>query len=188
MNIELKQKKERRHYIIRQLFYIFLMSFSYVFVSVMSTGSALPLLLIPCAVCYAVREDFFNSALYGCVCGLLLDSASGTLVGFNAVLLMWGSLMISLLFHYYLRRNILNFLWLHLVLTLICSFLHYLFFYMIWSYDLSGRVLKEIFIPELIYTNISGIFLYWLTGIIKNRFGTITEHYIEERSDNIVRE
>ncbi len=188
MNIELKEKKEQRNYIIRQLFCFFLMSFSYVFMTVINTGAPLPLLLIPCAVCYSVREDFFNSALYGCICGLLLDSASDTLVGFYAILLMWGSLMISLLFHYYLRRNFLNFLWLQLALTVICSALHYLFFYLIWSYDLSGRVFREIFLPELIYTNISGMLMYPVTGYIKRHFGTVTEHYIEERSDNIVRE
>lgn len=188
MNIELKQKKERRHTIIRQIFYIFLMAFSYVFVSVISTGSALPLLLVPCAVCYAVREEPFNSAFYGCVCGLLLDSAADTLVGFNAIILMWASLFISLLFHYYLRRNILNFLWIHPVVTVVRSLLHYLFFYYIWEYDLSGLVFRKIFIPEMIYTSVSGLVLYWLTGVIKNRFGTITEHYIEEKSEDIVRE
>ena len=117
MNIELKKKKEQRNYIIRQLIQVLLMSFSYVFISTVNTGSPLPVLLIPCAVCYAVRESPFNSALFGCVCGLLLDSASGTLTGFNAIILMWASLFISLLFHYVLRRHILNFLWLDLCVS-----------------------------------------------------------------------
>lgn len=188
MNIELKQKKEQRNGIIRQLILILLMSFSYVFVSTINTGAPLPLLLIPCAVCYATREAPFNSALFGCVCGLLLDSAEGTLTGFNAIILMWSSLFISLLFHYVLRRNILNFLWLDLVVTVVQSLLHYLFFYSIWRYDPSGAVFREIFIPEAIYTNISGVVLYWFTGAVTRTFGTVTEHYIEEKSEDIVRE
>lgn len=188
MNIELKKKKEQRNYIIRQLIQVLLMSFSYVFISTVNTGSPLPVLLIPCTVCYAVRESPFNSALFGCVCGLLLDSASGTLTGFNAIILMWASLFISLLFHYVLRRHILNFLWLDLCVIVIQSLLHYLFFYRIWRYDPSGAVFRSIFIPEAIYTNISGVIFYWLTGLITRGFGTVTEHYIEEKSDDIVRE
>ena len=47
---------------------------------------------------------------------------------------------------------------------------------------------RSIFIPEAIYTNISGVIFYWLTGLITRGFGTVTEHYIEEKSDDIVRE
>ena len=188
MNIELKKKKERRNYIIRHTLFILLMAFCYVFVSSVNTGGTLPLLLIPCAVCYAVREAPFDSVLYGCVCGLFLDSASGTLTGFNALILMWSCLMISLLFHYVLRRHILNFLWLDLAFIVIQSMLHYLFFYCLWEFDPSGLVFRKIFIPEMIWTNIWGVVLYWLMGIITRGFGTVTEHYIEEKSEDIVRE
>lgn len=188
MNIELKEKKERTNYIVRQTLYVLIMAFSYVLISTVKSGAPLPVLLIPCAVCYAVREEPFDSVLFGCVCGLLLDSASGTLTGFNAIILMWSSLMISLLFHYILRRHILNFLWLDMTVILMQSLLHYLFFYYIWEYDLSGKVFAEIFFPELIYTNISGAVLYWLTGLTAKGFGTVTEHYIEEKSEDIVRE
>lgn len=61
-------------------------------------------------------------------------------------------------------------------------------FYRIWRYDPSGAVFRSIFIPEAIYTNISGVIFYWLTGLITRGFGTVTEHYIEEKSDDIVRE
>ncbi|MBQ5332567.1 MAG: hypothetical protein J6K92_04835 [Oscillospiraceae bacterium] len=188
MNIELKKKKERRNYVIRQMLLVLLMAFSYVFISSVNAAGALPVLLIPCAVCYAGREAPFDSVLYGCVCGLLLDSASGTLTGFNAIILMWTSLMISLLFHYILRRHILNFLWLDFAVIFIQSMLHYLFFYFLWEYDLSGMVFRQIFIPEMIWTNIFGIVLYLLTGVISKGFGTVTEHYIEEKSEDIVRE
>ena len=173
---------------IRQLLLFLLMAFSYVFISSVNASGALPVLLIPCAVCYAGRESPFDSVLYGCVCGLLLDSASGTLTGFNAIILMWSSLMISLLFHYFLRRHILNFLWLDFAVIFIQSMLHYLFFYYLWEFDLSGMVFRRIFIPEMIWTNIFGIVLYLLTGVISKGFGTVTEHYIEEKSEDIVRE
>lgn len=188
MNIELKKKKERRNCVIRQLIYILLMILSYILISTLQTGASLPLLLIPLAICYASRESPFNSALFGCACGLLLDSAMGKLMGFNAIIIMWASVFTALLFHYILRRHIVNFLLLDLAASAVESLLNYLFFYWIWSYDKSGLVLGRVFIPELIYTNLSGVILYWLTGIIARCFGTVTEHYIEERSDDIVRE
>ncbi len=188
MNIELKKKKERRNSVIRRIFYILLMIFCYIFVCAIKTGAALPLLLIPCAVCYAVREEPVDSAVFGCVCGLLLDSAQDTLMGFNAIVIMWACLMVSLFFHCFLRRHILNFLWLDLSVIFIQSALHYLFFYWIWGYDTSGLVFRSIFIPEAIYTNIAGVALFWFTGVISDRFGRVTEHYIEEKSEDIVRE
>lgn len=188
MNIELKKKKERQRGIIRQILYILLMIFSYVFVSSVKAGAELPLMLIPCAVCYAVREGPMASAVYGSVCGLLLDSASGTLTGFNAIILMWSSLMISLMFHYYLRRNILNFMWLYFITVFIQSALHYLFFVWIWGYDPTGEVMTGVYIPEAIFTNAAGIILFWFTGVFTKRFGRVTEHYIEEKSGDIVRE
>lgn len=188
MNIELKKKRERRNNIIRPLFYVFLMAFSYVLMSTVSTGAPLPLMLIPCAVCYAVREEPFNSAFFGCICGLFLDSATDTLIGFNAIVLMWTCLFVSLFFHYFLRRHILNFLWLDFAVILIQLFLHYLFFYWIWGYDKSGAVFTRILLPAAFYTNLSGVVIFWLTGVITRHFGTVTEHYIEEKSDDIVRE
>lgn len=151
MNIELKKKKERRNCIIRQTLLCLLMAFCYVFISSVNTVGTLPVLLIPCAVCYAVRESPFDSVLYGCVCGLLLDSASGTLTGFNALILMWNCLMISLLFHYVLRRHILNFLWLDFSVILIQSVLHYLF-----STDCGNLTIREWFSDTYSFPNLSG--------------------------------
>ncbi|MCM1578238.1 MAG: hypothetical protein NC078_05500 [Ruminococcus sp.] len=188
MNIELKKKKERANGFIRQGLYFLLAAICYVFISTVNTGTPLPLLPLCCGVCYAVREEPMNSALYGCVCGLLLDAAQDVLVGFNAIVLMWCCLFISLLFHCFLRRHIVNFLLLDLGVIMLRGLLHYLFFYGIWDYDLTGAVFTKIFLPEMVYTLIGGAVIFWLTGILADRFGTVTEHYIEEKSEDIVRE
>ncbi|MGN0665578.1 MAG: hypothetical protein ACI4KF_03525 [Huintestinicola sp.] len=188
MNIELKKKKERRNAVVRWLFYYLIMAFSYIFISTVHTGLPLPLLLIPAAVCVSMREQPFDSGLYGCICGLLLDSAQGTLVGFNAIILMWCCVMVSLLFGYLLRQHFLNFLILDLAVTAVQSGLHYLFFYMLWQYDQSGGIYSRIFLPEFIFTNLAGVLMFIVTGMLARAFGTVTEHYIEEKSENIVRE
>lgn len=188
MNIELKKKKERSNAVIRRVLNILIALFSYVFISTISTGAEVPLLLIPCAVCYAVREEPLESAVYGAFCGLLLDSAAGTIPGFNAIILLWSCLMVSLLFHAILRRHILNFLWLDFAVIALQSALHYLFFYWLWEFDSDGLIMGKVFIPEAIYTNIAGVILFIITGFIANRFGRVTEHYIEEKNGDIVRE
>ena len=64
---------------------------------------------------------------------------------------------------------------------------HYILYFFIWGYDTQGLILFRIFLPEFIYTNIAGIFMYFLTGPILRRFGSVNEHYIEEKSADIVR-
>jgi hypothetical protein len=43
-------------------------------------------------------------------------------------------------------------------------------------------------LPTLIFTNISTIAFYYLIKITATKFGIIKEHFIEEKSDAIVRE
>ena len=188
MNIERKEKKERLHRFVRTLLYIFLMVFSYIFMLTVRTGTALPILLIPCAMCYAMREQPLSSAVYALFCGLMLDSAFNMLPGLNAVILMWSALLASLLVNNLIRRSIINFIWMDLTAIAIQGSLHYTLDFFLWGDDPKGLILLRIFLPELIYTNIAGIVMYVLTGIISRRFGAVNEHYIEEKSPDIVRE
>ena len=188
MNIELKARKERYHFVIRILLFAFLMVFSYILMLTVSNSTPLPCMLIPCAVCFAMREQPMASAVYGMICGLLLDSAYTMLPGLSAVILMWTALMASLLVNNLLRKNVFNFMWIDAAACFIHGGLHYILYYYVWGYDSDGLILLHIFVPEFLVSNAAGIVLYILTGVITRRFGAINEHYIEERSDDIVRE
>lgn len=197
MNMDRKKKKEKRNEIIRWIIYYLIAGIGYIF---MSTGKVIsvsdmgrlpmPLVLIPIAAAAAVYESAspFYSALFGCVCGLLTDSASGTLVSFNGIIIGFCSMIISLVFLFYMRRRILNFILLCFGASLIQSSLHYIFFYLLWGYDPDSGILTGIFIPEFIFTNISGIFIYLLFKLIDRFFGAVREHYIEDSSEAITRE
>ena len=188
MNIERKEKKERLHKVVRTLFYIFLMVFSYIFILTVNTGAALPVLLIPCAMCYAMREQPLRSAVFALFCGLMLDSAFNMLPGLNAVILMWSALLASLMVNNIIRSNLLNFIWMNAAAIALQELFHYILYYFIWGYDPQGLILFRIFLPEFIYTNVAGLFMYFLTGPILRRFGSVNEHYIEEKSADIVRD
>ena len=188
MNIELKVRKERRYFVIRVLFYVFLMMFSYILMLTVHTGLPLPCMLIPCAMCFAMREQPLSSAVFAMVCGLFLDSAYNMLPGLSAVIMMWTALMASLLVNNLLRRNLINFIWMDAVACAVHGGLHYVLYYFIWGYDPKGQIFLLVFIPEFLISNAAGILLYLLTGIITRRFGTVNEHYIEEKNGDIVRE
>lgn len=186
MNIELKEKKERVHAVIRVLLYVFLMVFSYIFMVTVRTGYPLPILIVPCALCFSFREKPFGSAVFGMVCGLFTDNACNMLPGINAFLLMWLCLLSSLFVNNLLRRSFFNFLLFDAIITAAAGGLKYLIYYLVPGSDPGGSIFARIFIPEYIYTNISGVVLFAVTAVIAKYLGNVSEHYIEERSGSIV--
>lgn len=182
MNIELKMRRERRNLIIRRILYFVIAFFAFIILSTVRTELPSPLILIPIAICTAVFENGspIYCSFFGAFCGLLLDFAGDTLVSFNGIILAVCSMFTSLLFLFYLHRQPLNFFLLDCLAILIQGLLHYLFFFLLWGYDESGGIFKEVFIPEFIATGISGIFIYILYKIISKFLGEVTDHYIED--------
>ena len=189
MNIDIKKKREKRNTIIRRILYFVIAAFFYVLMTSVKFTAAVPLLLIPAAISTAIYESSSPSysALLGCVCGLLLDRASGTIISFNGIILGFCSMMTSLLFLFYLRKKLLNFMMLDIAAIALQEMLHYLFFYLLWGYDSGGLIFSEIFIPEFITTNIFGIAVYALYYLVNRFLGNVREHYIEETSEDIKR-
>lgn len=184
MTMDRKMRTEKRNLIIRRILYFFLAAVSFVIISTVKTTLPLPLLLIDLGVCTAAFE--FDSpmycSVYGCFCGLLLDIAEDTLFCFNGIILTFCCLMVSLIFYCYLHRKLLNFILLNFTVILVQGALHYLFYYLLWGYDRNKEILTEIFIPELIATNIFGIVVFGLYKLIGHFLGAVREHYIEEQT------
>lgn len=188
MNNQVKRKREKWNKIIRWCLYFLVISIAYVFMSVTNSRIPDPILLIPIALCISMRETPFLSALTGCVCGLMTDSAMGTIVGFHGILLMWFCVLTSLLFIFIMRQHILNIILITTASTVILALLNYLFSYAIWGYDSNGKIFLEIFLPSILFTVISTAVIYYIIKFIAAKFGAINENFIEEKSDSIVRE
>ncbi len=186
MNIELKEKKEHIHAVVRIVLYVFLMIFSYIFMVTVNTGYPLPMLLVPCAICFSFREEPFSSAVFGMVCGLFTDNACNMLPGLNAFVMMWLCLLVSLFVNNLLRRSFFNFLLFDAIVTAVIGGLRYLVCYLLPGLDPSGSMFSRIFIPEFIHTNIAGVVLFGVTAVISKYLGNVSEHYIEEKSGSIV--
>lgn len=188
MNIDLKRKKEKRNIAVRWVLYYVMMAVEYVLMTTLKTDIPEPLLILATAMCISVFEDPFDAAVLGCTAGLLLDSAEGTLIGMNAIIIMWCCLMSSLLFYFVMRRHIVNVLMLVTAAALIQTGFRYIFYYFIWGYDSKGAILLEEFIPIVLMTVASALVLYPIIRFMHSRLGLIKETYIEEKSDDIVRE
>lgn len=191
MNIDLKRKKEKRNTVIRWIFYILLTVLSYIYMTTAPQKLFIfrtPLFVIPIAMCVSMFEEPFDSAIMGCAAGLLLDTALGTLIGLNGIIMLWCCLGTSLLFHFFMRRHIVNIITLNAAAVLAQGLIHYFFYYAIWEYDSAGKIFTREFLPVMICTVISAVPFFFIIRFLSRRFGLIDESYIEEKSDDIVRE
>ena len=188
MNIDLKRKKEKRNNIIRWVLYFLLLVISYVYMTTAPITLRTPLFLIPAAMCVSMFEEPFDSAVLGCVAGLLLDTAQGTMVGLNGIIMLWCCLMSSLLFHFFLRRHIIGVMMINLAAILIQGMIHYFFYYAIWEYDPTAGIFMGEFLPVMIYTEIAALPIYFIIRVMVKHLGIIPDDFIEEQSDDIVRE
>lgn len=188
MNIDLKRKKEKRNSVIRWIIYMLILVVSYVYMTTTAFHFKAVLLVIPAAMCVAMFEEPFDAAVCGCVAGLLLDTAQGTLVGLSGIVMLWCCLITSLLFHFFMRRHIVNIIMLGAAAVLIQGLIHYFCYYAIWGYDTSGKIFLREFLPVMLYTEAAVLPMYFIIRFLVERFGIIVESYIEEKSDDIVRE
>lgn len=170
------------------MLYFLLLAVSYIYMTTAPVNLRTPLFLIPTAMCVSMFEEPFESAIFGCAAGLLLDTAQGTMIGLSGIIMLWCCLMASLLFHFFLRRHILSILLINLAAVFIQGMTHYFFYYAIWEYDPSVKIFLGEFLPVMIYTEISVLPLYFIVRFMVKHLGVIVEDYIEEQSDDIVRE
>ena len=116
MNNLKKRRIEQIRTVIKWLLMFLTASAAYILMTAVPVSFPLPLLFLPMAVAVASKEEPFNAGLWGCVCGLMTDSALDKLFGFNAVIFTFAAVLISLLFQYILRQNILNIAMLNFIL------------------------------------------------------------------------
>ena len=81
---------------VRWLLYYLVIFISFL---IMTSGTLLkPILLVPIAICIAIDNNQYASVLTGAVCGFLIDISCGKLFGYNAVILSFFCIVVSLLF------------------------------------------------------------------------------------------
>jgi rod shape-determining protein MreD len=129
-----------------------------------------PILIIPLAIAVAMHERETGSAVFGVFCGLLIDTASGNLLGMSSVWLMPCALAVSLLVMNLMRANFINHIWMSAVTCLLMVFMKYFFVYVIWDTPDSGIILRNYLLPSYLSAILLSPGVYYLVKRISLRF------------------
>lgn len=180
----MKIKTSREHRIlyakntVRWVLYYVVIFFCFIF---MTSGTLMkPVILIPAALCIAVRSGQTVSAVTGAVCGFLIDISCGKLFGYNAVILAFFCIFVSLAFELWLRERFINIMIVSAVVSLISGLLDYKFYYEIWNYENVEKIFTSVTVPVWIYTVISTVFVYLVIKLINHFLLPKTHLTIEE--------
>ena len=163
---------------IRWMLYVLLILFCY---GTMNAGTFLrPVLLIPAAICIASYTGEIQAAGLGAFCGFLIDIGCGKLLGFNAVILCFFCVAVSLFHTHLLRNRLINILAATIISAYILSYLDYKFYYEIWKYENVNLIYKNYTVPVFRMTVVSTFFVYGIVALI-NKFLIPKQHFtIEE--------
>lgn len=163
---------------VRWVLYYIVIFFCFIF---MTSGTLMkPVILIPAAVCIAVRNGQIASAVTGAACGFLIDISCGKLFGYNAVILAFFCIAVSLSFELWLRERFINIFIVSAAVSLICALLDYKFYYEIWNYENTEKIFSSVTVPVWIYTVISTVFVYLIIKLINRLLLPKTHLTIEE--------
>jgi rod shape-determining protein MreD len=139
--------------------FIFILQFTpYMIPKIMDIG---PLLLIPAVICFAMFEGESAGAIFGVVAGLLWDSQSGRVFGFNCLFLMLFGVSVGLLVQYLFHSSVFSSLLFTLLATLFLELITWYFFYSLFGDNQIGFAFLHIILPTTLYTLIFTIPAYF---------------------------
>lgn len=181
--MRIKTTREKRILIVKTAFrWILYYAVIFLCFIIMTSGTLMkPVLLIPAALCIAVNNNKYACAVTGAVCGFLIDIACGKLFGYNAVVLTFFCILVSLMFELYLRNKFLNVMLVTVAVSFITGWLDYKFYYEIWNYENVERLFSTVTIPVWLLTSVSAVFVYLVISLI-NRFLMPKEHLTLEEA------
>lgn len=130
-----------------------------------------PILLAGFMTAFAMRSAEVPAAVFGGLAGLLWDLSSHTLFGFHGLFFFAGAVAVSLLTQYLMQPKLVNFLLFTGVILLVDRLFYELFYYVIWQYESSGLVLLRYLLPQIGYSLIAGIPIYYFIRFFVSKFG-----------------
>lgn len=139
-----------------------------------------PLLIIPLATAVAMFEGEFAAGIFGVVCGLMLDIASGTLIGFSSMWLLVICPTISLLGQFWLKTSWLTHLVMNTITVVFICSMDYLFLHWVWERESSGISFVHSLLPAYLWAIILSLPVYFLVRFISGKFRPKEERRLEE--------
>ncbi len=166
--------------VLRWLLYVAVLLLFYVWECNPLIKGFCPLLIIPLATAVSMHEGDLASGVFGAVCGLMLDMASGTLLGFSALWLLVCCPIISLLSSFFVKVNFISHFALSAGVAVVMGGLDFLFLHWVWEGQESVISFTESVLPAYLGAIVFSIPVYFLVRYISNRTRPKEQHHLEE--------
>lgn len=181
MAIMNNRRKDNFKFAVKWILYSLVIIMSTVFVTSGNGKSAVPLLLIPVFVSISMYNNELVSGIIGGICGILLDTVTGKLLGFNAVIMLVLGVASSFLFLHLLKRNILNTIVLTAVIAFLQGLLDLFFNYAMWDIPDYSVVFTGRILPSIVKTILTSPIIYLIIKIITMFLSPKERIEVEER-------
>lgn len=105
--------------------------------------------ILPFCIAVSCFSGEVESAALGALGGILADISQGRLMGFTGLYLCLACGLASALFRQFLRKNIINYLILDIVICALYLYIDYFFFFRIWDFEGHEAALELRLLPAL---------------------------------------
>lgn len=139
-----------------------------------------PFAIIPLAVAVAMFEGDLAAGIFGAVCGLMLDIASGTTAGFYAIWLLCACPVISLLSRFWIKVNIASHFVLNAAVSVIIAMLDMLFLHWVWEGSQFGISFVSVILPAYGGSVLLAAPVYLLVSFIVKKLRPDEKRKLEE--------
>ncbi len=140
------------------------------------------MLIIPLATSVAMREGELAAGIFGTFCGLMLDLASGTILGYSSLWLLALCPLLSLLSQFLVKSNFVSHLVLNAAVCVVMACMDFLFLHWVWERNDSGITFLNELLPAYLGAIIGSIPVYLLVRFIHRKLRYKVERKPEESS------
>lgn len=129
-----------------------------------------PVLLISAAVCIAMYEGEIAGAITGLFAGALWDTVTGAADGYNALFLCVSCAFCGVVLRVFLRNNILTYIWINSIVTVVYLATYVLFFITSRGIDGGMSLFLKYYLPMAVYSLLLTPFWYLIIRRVNRKF------------------
>ncbi len=125
-----------------------------------------PLLVLPAAICIAMREGDLTGGLLGAFAGILCDTSSFTSFGFNAIFFLLFCVGAAFAVMFLMQPTWVSATGLTALALFLRSVVEHFFLFVLWGYEDAPMLFLLKIFPHILWSCLWAPLLFWLTGKI----------------------
>lgn len=127
----------------------------------LSFFGVVPSLILVTVICFALANDYINSAVFAAVAGLLIDISGGRIIGFNSLLMIYLSLGMVYVGQEFFRENLKAAVILVAAGTFAYEMVYFIFSFAIFGGSHFFYMIWRVVLVECVYNAILAIPVYF---------------------------